>query len=354
LIRAGSLEYPESPGRSVRPRPDGYDPGYAIGVRVHHDGLIGLLLDFDGTAVDLAPPATTAPALSRKDLHADLEGTDIETVVAGITAVTRELLDARRDLGTVLGLGVSIGGHVDGEAGVVRFSPDLGWSGEVRLAERLKASTGFEVVVVENDVNVLVDAEQWSGTAGRYRRFAVVKVGTGIGCGLSLHRGLERGATGAAGELGHVPFQRNGERCVCGNRGCLQTVASADAIVRVIRERGEHAVDTIEVAADLARGGDQLARRSFERAGRALGIGLAILLNLVNLEAVILCGDAALLKYEPYIDATRASLERHAFSTTAEDCDLLLESRTDELEARGAASMALGRSADLMGGRLRE
>jgi predicted NBD/HSP70 family sugar kinase len=335
--------------------PGGVAPGYAIGVRVTAGRLIGLLLDFDGTAVDLGPASTTVPALSRKDLHADLEGADVGAVVAGIAAVTRGLLEARQDLdGQVLGLGASIGGHVDGEAGVVRFSPELGWSGEVRLAELLKASTGFEVVVVENDVNVLVDAEQWSGTAGRYRRFAVVKVGTGIGCGLSLHRGLERGATGAAGELGHVPFQRNGRRCVCGNRGCLQTVASADAIVRAIGERGHQAVGTIDVAADLARSGDQLARRSFERAGRALGIGLAILLNLVNLEAVILCGDAALLKYEPYIDATRASLDRHAFSTTAEDCDLLIESRTDELEARGAASMALGRSAEVRAGHLRE
>jgi predicted NBD/HSP70 family sugar kinase len=349
------LEYPEIPGRSLRSIPDGFDPGYAIGVRVHHGRLIGLLLDFDGITVDLGPESTTVPSLARRDLHADLEGADVEAVVAGIAAVTGDLLEARRDLaGRVLGLGVSIGGHVDGEVGVVRFSPDLRWSGEVPLAELLKASTGFDVVVVENDVNVLVDAEQWSGTAGPYQRFAVVKVGTGIGCGLSLHRGLERGATGAAGELGHVPFERNGRRCVCGNRGCLQTVASADAIVRAIRERGEHAVATIDVAADLARSGDQLARRSFERAGRALGIGLAILLNLVNLEAVILCGDAALLKYEPYVDATRVSLGRHAFSTTAEDCELLIESRTDELEARGAASMALGHFANLKGGRLRE
>jgi predicted NBD/HSP70 family sugar kinase len=335
--------------------PGDLDAGHAIGVRVQRGRLIGLVLNLDGAAVDLVPPASTVPALSRKDLRAELESADVESVVDGIAAVTRDLLEARRDLhGTVSALGVSIGGHVDGQGGVVRFSPDLGWSGEVRLAERLKASTGFEVVVVENDVNVLVDAEQWSGTAGRYRRFAVVKVGTGIGCGLSLHRGLERGATGAAGELGHVPFERNGGRCVCGNRGCLQTVASADAIVRAIRERGAHALAHIDEAADLARSGDQLARRSFERAGNALGIGLAILLNLINLEAVILCGDAALLKYEPYIEATRASLHRHAFSTTADDCALLIESRTDELEARGAASMALGRFADLMGGRLRE
>lgn len=317
--------------------------------------LIGLLLDLDGIAVDLRAPAGRFPTLARRDLRADLQDADVAAVVAGIAAVTRQLLEARQDLdGRVLGLGVSIGGHVDGEAGVVRFSPDLGWSGEVRLAELLRAATGFDVIVVENDVNVLVDAEQWSGTAGRYRRFAVVKLGSGIGCGLSLHRGLERGATGAAGELGHVPFDRNGRRCVCGNDGCLQTVASADAIVQAIREQGRPEVGAIDEAADLARRGDQPAKDSFERAGEALGIGLAILLNLVNLEAVILCGDAALLKYEPYIEATRASLYRHAFSTTAEDCELLIESRTDELEARGAASMALGRFADVRGGRLRE
>lgn len=317
--------------------------------------LIGLLLDLDGIAVDLRAPAGRFPMLARRDLRADLQDADVAAVVAGIAAVTRQLLEARQDLdGRVLGLGVSIGGHVDGEAGVVRFSPDLGWSGEVRLAELLRAATGFDVVVVENDVNVLVDAEQWSGTAGRYRRFAVVKLGSGIGCGLSLHRGLERGATGAAGELGHVPFDRNGRRCVCGNDGCLQTVASADAIVQAIREQGRPEVGAIDEAADLARRGDQPAKDAFERAGEALGIGLAILLNLVNLEAVILCGDAALLKYEPYIEATRASLYRHAFSTTAEDCELLIESRTDELEARGAASMALGRFADVRGGRLRE
>lgn len=317
--------------------------------------LIGLLRDLDGIAVDLRAPAGRFPTLARRDLRADLQDADVAAVVAGIAAVTRQLLEARQDLdGRVLGLGVSIGGHVDGEAGVVRFSPDLGWSGEVRLAELLRAATGFDVVVVENDVNVLVDAEQWSGTAGRYRRFAVVKLGSGIGCGLSLHRGLERGATGAAGELGHVPFDRNGRRCVCGNDGCLQTVASADAIVQAIREQGRPEVGAIDEAADLARRGDQPAKDAFERAGEALGIGLAILLNLVNLEAVILCGDAALLKYEPYIEATRASLYRHAFSTTAEDCELLIESRTDELEARGAASMALGRFADVRGGRLRE
>jgi len=301
----------------------------------------------DGRAVDLGLPTTGSEDHERQPhLRAKLDDAGVQTVVTAIGTLTKGLLEARQDLADrVSGLGVSIGGHVDGEAGSVRFSPDLGWTGEVRLAELVKHETGFDVVVVENDVNVLVDAEQWSGTGGRYRRFGVVKIGSGIGCGLSLHRGLERGATGAAGELGHVPYLGQGRTCVCGNRGCLQTEASGNAILQTIQESGRQDISAIDLAADYARGGDEFVRMAFERAGEALGIGLAILLNLVNLEAVILCGDAALLKYEPYVGAARAVLYAHAFSTTAEDCELLVEARTEELEARGAASMALGQLA---------
>jgi hypothetical protein len=64
---------------------------------------------------------------------------------------------------------------------------------------------------------------------------------------------------------------------------------------------------------------------------------------------VVLCGDAALLRYEPYVDAARRAMEAHAFSTTAEDCELVIEPRTEELEARGAASMALGQVTDPQG-----
>lgn len=334
----------------MRSPPTVLDRRYAMGMGVTAGRLVGLLLDLDGAVVELGAVTESVAEGGRSSLRRDLGRAEVPVVVEAIAALTAELLAARPDIGhRVLGLGVSIGGHVDGEAGIVRFSPELGWRGDVHLAELLERATGFDTIV-ENDVNVLVDAEQWSGEAKRYRRFAVVKIGSGIGCGLSLHRGLERGATGAAGELGHVPFERNGRRCVCGKRGCLQTVASSDAILASIRDWGGPNLAEIDVAADLARGGDELAQRAFELAGGALGIGLATLLNVVNLEAVILCGDASLLEYGVYIDAARTSLVDNAFSTTAEDCELLVEVRTDELEAKGAASMAL----DVRGARQRE
>jgi predicted NBD/HSP70 family sugar kinase len=345
------LKHQEVPGRPTRPGLNGPEPYYAIGVRVHTDRLIALLLDLDGAVVDLGIAAPGVQGHNEgSSLRTHPEATDVATVVDAMASMVDDLFLARSDLRDhVVGLGISIGGHVDREAGIVRLSPDLGWA-DVRLAERVHEATGFDNVAVENDVNVLVDAEQWSETGGRYQRFAVVKIGTGIGCGLSLHRGLERGATGAAGELGHIPFERgDGRRCVCGKRGCLETVASAKAILQEIRELGGPDIE-MEAAADRARAGDELCIMAFRRAGEALGIGLSVLLNLINLEAVILCGDAELLKYDPYIQAARESLGLHAFSSTAEDCDLLVEVRTDELEARGAASMALGHLADIRGG----
>ena len=325
----------------MRPPSSELDAQYAIGVGVTSDRLVGLLLDLDGVLVDLDPAGQPWEVGGRSSLRRGLSGADVPLVVGEIAALVGELAAARPDLrDQILGVGVSIGGHVDREAGLVRFSPGLGWTEDVRLADLLKQETGFDAIV-ENDVNVLVDAEQWSGAADRYGRFAIVKIGHGIGCGLSLHRGLERGATGAAGELGHIPYERDGRHCVCGKRGCLQTVASSDAILRFISEWGGQVPPTIDAAIQEAKGGNELAARSFERAGEALGIGLATLLNIVNLEAVILCGDASLLAYDSYVGAARRSLAAHAFSTTAEDCDLLIEVRTDELEAQGAASMAL-------------
>jgi predicted NBD/HSP70 family sugar kinase len=247
----------------------------------------------------------------------------------------------------IIGLGVSIGGHVDIATGEVRFSPYLGWSQRVPLAQRLRQATGLSLVVVENDVKALAGAQQWFGRGNAYRRFAVVKVGRGIGCGLVINNELERGKSGLAGELGHIPLEPHGELCICGNRGCLQTVAGGDAIVQELRRAGRSDVQDVLAAAALLRSGDPIARQVFQRAGEALGRGLATVLNLLNLEAIFLCGNLAVITSGVYLDAARQSLASHAFSTAADDCELWIEERTDELEARGAASMVFDHLVDL-------
>jgi predicted NBD/HSP70 family sugar kinase len=325
---------------------------YSIGIRITADQLIGLLVDLNGEVVDLKVKATDAETpgkvVRHRHRHRPLPGTGVDAVVSSVAGLAAELLAIRPEFrAKAIGLGVSIGGHVNGETGEVLYSPHFGWSRTVPLAEHLRAATSMALVVLENDVNALAGAQQWFGRGGRYQRFAVVKIGSGIGCGLFINSELERGKSGLAGELGHIPYERDGERCTCGKRGCLQTVAGSDAIVQALQRAGRTDIADIQAAAELVRGGDRVAREVFQRGGEALGCGLATMLNLLNLEAIGLCGEPAILSSGVYLDTVRAILGRHAFSTAADDCDLWIEERTDELEARGAASMVFDHLVDL-------
>jgi predicted NBD/HSP70 family sugar kinase len=344
----------ENPYPVETPRP--HDPGqfYSIGVVVDSNQMLGVVIDLNGEIVPLQD--RSAHRRGEQSISEHLVSTDPNNVVTGITELVAELVAELRALrpgadNQFLGVGVAVGGHVNGPAGEVVLSPQLGWPKPVALAERLKRTTGLSTVMVENDVNALaVGAQFFSDATGSMSReghhhspmsFAVVALGTGIGAGLVLNAELYRGATGAAGEFGHFPTEKDGEQCICGKRGCLQTVAGGDAVLRAIngKRAANLKIKTIDEAADLVRKNDQAAHDAFEGAGEALGRGLAGLVNLLNLPLIILCGDPAMLACEPYMRQARRSFADRAFSTAASDCELRLERRTQQLEARGAASM---------------
>jgi predicted NBD/HSP70 family sugar kinase len=165
--------------------------------------------------------------------------------------------------------------------------------------------------------------------------FAVVTVGVGIGCGLILDNQLVRGKTGIAGELGHLVLNPDGSVCACGKRGCLETVAGTDGIVRALRHAGRPEVVDIDTAARLA-GDDPAARAAVERAGRALGQGLSWLVNLLNPELLILRCQPAVVEADGYVREARRVLEAGAFSSAASDCRMVVLERSIELGARSA------------------
>jgi predicted NBD/HSP70 family sugar kinase len=242
----------------------------------------------------------------------------------------------------VLGVGVGVSGHVDSAAGVCRYSALLDWH-KVDVAGPLSAATGLPVVV-NNDVNTLVVAERWFGQGRDVDSFAVVTIGSGIGCGLLLDGSLFAGASGMAGELGHLPMDPDGPRCSCGRRGCLEALACSDAILGRMRRAGVTGVESIDAAATLARGPDSppalAARAAFAAAGDALGRGLAALCNLLNLEKIIVAGEGA-AAHDLFGPAMTNALERHAFSEAARDCAVQIHPVTDDLWARGAASLVI-------------
>ncbi|SEE09947.1 ROK family transcriptional regulator [Streptomyces sp. TLI_105] len=283
------------------------------------------------------------PLLRMERSLTSLEPAHVLSVAADLTA--RLIAEARTGDAKVLGIGVGVGGHVDAAAGVCRSAVRLGWT-DVAVAAPLSEATGLPVVV-NNDVNALVIAERWFGEGREVDSFAVISVGRGIGGGLMLHGVLHSGAGGLAVEFGHLPIEPNGPDCACGNRGCVEALASSDAVLRLFQEAGGRPDADYDAVAEFARSGTEIDRRAalhaFSVAGDALGRGLACLCNLLNPGLIVIAGEGV-VAYEHFGPAMTAALERHAVSTAARDCVIKVDEASETLWARGAACLVIRES----------
>ncbi|OIJ94180.1 ROK family transcriptional regulator [Streptomyces colonosanans] len=320
------------PGRPQRLLRVNTEQHLVVGVQIARTHVAAVLTDIG------------AEQLAR--LVAPLDSLEPERVLSVAAALTAELLALAPDPGAaVLGIGVGVGGHVDAAAGICRSAVRLGWK-DVDVAGPLSAATGLPVVV-DNDVNALVIAERWFGEGRDVDSFAVVSVGRGVGGALMLHGVLHSGVSGLAVEFGHLPIEPNGPECACGNRGCVEALASSDAVLRMFREAGGSAEADFDAVTELARSGAraerQVARDAFAVAGDALGRGLACLCNLLNLGLIVIAGEGT-VAYEYFGPAMTAALERCAVSTAARDCVIKVDEASEGLWARGAACLVIRES----------
>lgn len=309
------------PHRLLRVAADRYA---VIGVKIAPGSVTGVLADLEARVLAHRMRPLTA-------------GHDPAEALDAAVAVVRELVADPTAHGEVLGLGVGLGGHVDTASGRVAHSGVLGWD-NVQVAEPLAAATGLPTVV-DNDVNALAIAERWFGAGRDIDSFVLVTTGPGVGCGLLLGGQLYAGSTGLAGELGHIPLQANGVVCDCGNRGCLETVASDRAVLREIAAHGGSITDIGEAIA-AARSGDERALAAFKTMGTALGLGLATVCNLFNPQRIVLTGERA-SAFDLFGSACEKSWREHAFSTAAQDCELVVDEADDLMWARGAGCLVI-------------
>jgi predicted NBD/HSP70 family sugar kinase len=298
-----------------------------IGVKVTPTSLIGVTTDF------------TAGILSVR--HEKLTDTAPERVIERLADLVRALIGSLKSgeaiAGPLIGIGVAVSGDVDAEHGVVRDSPLMGWRG-VPVAELLGKRIKVPIVVT-NDVRALTVAEHWFGVGVNADSFAVVTIGSGIGCGLYINGEVVSGAYGVSGELGHLPLAPGDLVCTCGRRGCVETVASSDAILARTRETTGRAELDLAGAIKLAHGGDEHAREAFDRAGEVIGAALAAMVNLVGPELVVIAGEGV-AEYDLYEERMRQAFADHAFGA-AGDCRLMLRSHTFDDWARGAAATVI-------------
>ncbi|HEX3588340.1 MAG TPA: ROK family transcriptional regulator [Pseudonocardiaceae bacterium] len=298
LLAAGYLD--ETPDRQARvvgrpasPLRVRADSASFVGVKVTDDELIGVATDL------LARPVATA--------RRPVRDRSVPVVVAGIATLVAELAAPG-----VWGLGVSLAGDVDVATGVVHYSPFLGWR-SVPLAAMVAEATGLDTVV-DNDVRALTVAQQWFGAGAGLASFAVVTVGTGVGCGLVVNGAVVEGTRGVAGEVGHVLAEPGGPRCRCGNTGCVEAIAGSDALSRELR-------------------GGPDDERVHRRAGRAIGVALATVANVIGPERIVLSGI-----HERAEAAARETFEARSFGTPPE---LVVVPLPFEEWACGAAALAV-------------
>jgi predicted NBD/HSP70 family sugar kinase len=274
--------------------------------------------------------------LDRSLLVEDIDRTDVAGVVDRVAAHVRKLLDRRPEPLDVIGLGVAIGGRV-GVGGNVVYSPALGWR-DVQLPALLGGATGIEKVLVQNDVDALALAELYFGAGLERPSFAVVTCRSGIGCSLIMHNRPVRGADGSSAELGHIVLEPDGLTCLCGNRGCLQTIARLPAVVDAVRSK-DRGVETATDVLRLAQTGDDVAREALAHAGEALGRGLSMLVNIVSPGLIVLYGEDEVLGSEFYLEPAQRLLREYTFPTIS--CDILVKRNHYPTQARGVASEVL-------------
>jgi predicted NBD/HSP70 family sugar kinase len=260
-----------------------------------------------------------------------------EPVLTQVTGALRELTDTMPDGGRLLGVGISLPGPVDVSRRALDSPSRMpGWSG-FDVGTWLEDALGVPVVV-ENDANAMAVGEHF-GHARRTRHSVSVKAGSAIGAGILVDDRLYRGAGGGAGDITHTRVPAGGDTpCTCGNRGCLETVASGAHLVRLLREQGYDVAATADVLR-LVRDADPVATTLARTAGRHLGEVLCTVVNFFNPGAVYLGG--ALSTLEPFVSAIRSQIYEGAHPLTTRDLVI--------------APSALGADANLVGvGRLLE
>ncbi len=249
-------------------------------------------------------------------------------------------------LARLSGLGIGLPGFIDSVAGVCHWSPVFGAKAipfSAMMRQRLNLP-----VFVDNDANLVTLAEQWFGRGRGLSDFLVVSIEHGVGMGAVIGGELYRGHRGFGSEFGHTKIQRNGALCRCGQRGCVEAYVADYAIVR---EAGAFmSIPDLSDPVELRRTMVELIAKTrakepslqplFDRAGEALGVGVANLINLFNPPLVILSGSGV-QAFDLLESRFFQSLKSNALSVEQQDTAVVIGSWDDGVWARGAAALVL-------------
>lgn len=291
-----------------------------------HSNIIGI--DMGSTHVSVIISDFSSHILSEVESPFDIRKSPLSCLETVDRLVRQILEQSKVQLSNVLAIGIAVPGPVDASLGGVSAPPIMpGWDG-FPIRDTLQEMWKLPVAV-GNDAEFGALGE-WAYGAGRgERNLAYIKVGSGIGAGLLFNGKIYNGATGSAGEIGHITIQENGPLCSCGNYGCLESLSGGNAIAQRAREAVQAGrrtqlalVDpigeiTARHVAEAARQGDLVAQQIIASSGSHLGVAIASLVNLFNPGMVVIGGGVALLG-DLLLDPVRQAVRERSLRSAAQ------------------------------------
>jgi predicted NBD/HSP70 family sugar kinase len=310
-------------------------------VSLNRSAGVALGIDFGHRHLRVAVSDLSHSVLAETWCEMDVDHSADQGLDRAAEFVNRVLGEAGADRHQVIGTGMGLPAPIDRISGSVQESSILpGWVG-VDAAGEASDRLGLPVEV-ENDANLGALGEYAWGAAKGRSEVVYIKVSSGIGGGLISGGRLQHGVSGTAGEIGHMVVTEGGPVCRCGNRGCLEAIASSRAVADLLATSRREPVSTRQLL-ELSAAGDAAAQRLIADAGRAIGVAVANLCNILNPQSVIVGGDLAAAG-DILLNPIREVVRRTAVPSAVADLELVAGILGERAEILGALALVMHES----------
>jgi len=274
------------------------DSRYLIGLNLAQDKFVGAIVNLRGEIKEM--------------VEAPVHDDNGENALNLVYQITDQLM--KKKIKPIVGIGVGTPGLVNTREGVVVNAVNLEWQ-DLPLSQLLEKKYKLPVRVLNDSQAAAIGEFVYGGEHAPDENMVVVNVIHGIGAGILINGRLFQGDGGGAGEIGHVVVQENGELCRCGQRGCLETVASARAVVKQVK------MNSLAEVVSSFNEGNTAVTAAIEKAGSYLGVSLANLIATLNIQKIVLTGDMTRFGGK-WLTAVRDSMQTGAFSRMTKDTKL--------------------------------
>lgn len=311
-------------------------------------------VDLGGTSMIAVVATPRGKVVGSSDCATIRGAAPAETIATIGDQIAAAAKDAGIKTSRIEAIGIGAPGAIDRRKGIVVKAPNLGWT-DVPLSRLIGERFDCDVVL-GNDVQVAIVGEHAFGAAKGTERAVGIWVGTGVGGGLINNGELDRGARGAAGEIGHVVLDENGPQCGCGRHGCAEAFASRSAmerdvraaaaagrdtaVLRIMEERKKERMTSSVIARSLAAG-DAVMKEVLSRAQHYLGLLAGNLVNVYDPEMIVIGGGVAQRLQEDFVAPIRETARSRYLRPDPEGAvKIVAATLGDYSGALGAAALA--------------